>query len=246
MTAALLLPLAIGVSACSIKVPYKSPKVDMPKMPDFKNLLDTCDKKDSEQPAVSTEVTANKIVVQDEIANQDFEMLNCKGGVTSKGTAPVRTLSKFITLSAPANLNEPVAYVSVENFRTCTKNTFDAQDSGIDEKKLTLPDGKVFTIPSTLSQSDRKGEVSLQISDSTISIPMWLNVHDGLNVMKVRYFGACQKFKANKAAGAKDDSYLNCEVPKEIGQKDFVVEVQVQRPQISGTKQIKDCDVPKK
>lgn len=234
---------AVGLlTSCGVKTDYKAPDVKMPDIPDVKTMFTTCDKKDSEQPTVSSEALNNKIVVQDEIESKDLEYLDCDGKITKTGHGPERELNKFAVIDAPTDLPEAVSYVSIENFRTCAVHKFDAQDSDIGGTKIDLPDGKTMTTPMVSSASNRAGKIAVQLSDSTTKLNINLNVHDGLNILKVKYFGKCKKQKAEKFPFAKDDSFMNCEVDNEIGSKDVVLDVQVQRPEVSGKKQIKVCD----
>ena len=240
-TGAVLFTLGL-LTACGAKIDYKSPDVKMPDMPDVNTMFKTCDKKDSEQPTVSSETLNSKIVVQDEIESKDLEYLDCDGKVTKTGHGPERYLNKFAVIDAPNDLPEAVSYVSIENFRTCAVHKFDAQDSDIGGTKIDLPDGKTMTTPMFSSASNRAGKIAVQLTDSTTKLNLYLNVHDGLNVLKVKYFGKCKKQKAEKFPFAKEDSYMNCEVDNEIESRDVVLAIQVQRPEVNGKKQINVCD----
>lgn len=199
-----------------------------------------CDKKDSEQPAVSADVLNNKIIIQDEIESKDLEFVDCDGKLTKTEHGPERDLNKFALIEAPGGLPEAVSSVAIENYRTCAVHEFDAQNSAIGGKKSKL--AEVITPPVASSAVDHSGRMIVQLSDSANKFNFYLNVHEGLNVLKVKYFGKCQKQKEKKVSPEKDDSFVNCEVSKEIGSKDVVLEVHIRRPEVSGKKQIKVCD----
>lgn len=230
-------------SACG-KTDYKAPDIKMPEMPDFRTLMLTCDKKESEQPALSSEILQRKIIVEDQIESKDLEYIGCDGKVLKTTHGPDHDLFKVVTIEAPENLPEKVQYVSVENFATCAVHKFDAKDANVKGDQIILPDGKTFTIPTISSTAERSGKMAIQISDTTMKLGFNLNVHDGGNVLKIRYFGKCAKLRtqADKIGKASDDSYLNCEQDNEIGSKDIFLEVKVNRPEVAGKKQIIDCE----
>lgn len=232
----------LGLSSCGVKTDVKVPDVKMPDMPDYKTMFNTCDKKDSEQPTVSNDVLSKKIVVEDQIDSKDLEYVDCEGKVTKTEHGPERDLSKFVEIEAPANLTEPVSYVSIENYRTCSVHRFDGQDSDIGGQIIELPDGKTLTTPYVSSAITRAGKMVLNLSDSTMKLNLYLNVHDGNNVLKVRYFGKCQKLKTEKDRVSMLGESYNCAEDREIASKDLLIEVQVNRPEVSGKKQIKVCD----
>lgn len=231
----------VFITSCGIKTNYKAPEVKVTDIPDIITMFTTCDKKDSEQPSVSSEALSNKIVIQDLIESKDLEYLGCDGKITKTGHGPERELKKFVVIDAPTELTDTVSYVSIENFRTCAIHKFDAQDSDVGETENYPSDGKTITTLMTSSTSSRAGKISVQLSDSTTKLNIYLNVHDGQNILKVKYFGKCKKQKTEKFPYAKDDSFMNCEVENEIGSIDVVLDVQVQRPEASG-KKIKICN----
>ena len=153
-----------------------------------------CDKKDSEQPAVSSQVLANKSVIEDQIESKDLEYVNCDGKMIAELHGPVRKLEKSFEIAAPSYLIEPVKYVSIQNFRTCATQVFDVSE-------------KTF---SEFSSLDSTGKISVAVSDENMKMGIRLNVHDGANVLKIRYFGKCLKQKSEKDSAAKEDSYKNC------------------------------------
>lgn len=219
-------------SACHPIPEFKTPDIPSPQISLDQNTFMACNRKETEQPAVSSEVLQRKIVVEDEIATKDLEYIGCEGEVTSTGHGPERNLSKLITVKEPTDFSEPVQYVSVENFRTCAVFTFDAKDK--DHRR-----SKDFP---WLSYASRSGLAQIQLSDSEAKVNFYLNVRDGLNVLKIRYFGRCEKVRSPLAPDTEKDSFINCEKGKEIGSQDVVLSVNVHRPEVSGKKQLKFCE----
>ncbi len=224
LSCVLVLSTTLVTASCGYKVDLKTPEY---KMPDINKLYSTCSKTDAEQPKVDQSVLNRTITLEDEIGNISLENVDCENQVHQMGRTPERNLTQSMVIEAPVNLPEPVLYVSIENAKTCSTYTMDTQDS--------------ISGQNMFSSSDRTGNAFVQVSDSTVKFGLYLNVADGLNVLKVKYFGKCIENSATKNSMAADDSYMNCKVGKEIGSQDVVLQVNVNRPDVDGIKRVNNC-----
>jgi len=235
----ILLPyLVVGISIIAMSGCVKTPDVNIPS-PGVPNIdmsplakYRTCDQKDSEQPKVSSHTSANRIIVEDEIDSKDIETVDCDGKVT-KSHGPERQLAKTVVLPAAPESLQGIKYVEVENYRACAKIRANVNKDANESELLS----------SIMSSAEADGRIHLILVDGISLDLMNLNVHDGLNILKVRYFGACKQLKDeyNRYKDTPNDSYLNCAVDNEIGNQDFELDVRVQRPEVSGVKKVDAC-----
>lgn len=240
---ALSLLIAFGMlGACSVKTEttkIESPKIDIP---NFDKILSTfvCNKSDSEQPSLSADDLSQKIVVEDQIETKDLEIVDCEGKVT-KSHGPERNLSKVVEIAAP-ELSEDVTFVKIENSRTCVETiTNSKEDSKLTQQEIDLPNGEKIQIPMFSSEVDRSGKILLNMTDSLErDILQRLNVLDGANVIKITYFGKCLKFKAGKSVTDGSNS-STCESAKVLMTEQRLIEVKINRPEVTGIKKINAC-----
>jgi hypothetical protein len=233
----------MGLLTSCLEVP--STKTETPKMPEIKFELPsdiqqvfdmlaaskTCDKKDSEQPQVSNEVLVSKFAIEDQIETQNAQVIDCDNKVKSENVGPVRRHSSFVKISAPEELVGPVNYVSVENHRTC--------------ETVQIKANAVSAATNLIQSADLSGNVNLNIMESNQKVYFTaISVHEGNNVLTVRYYGKCLVYK--KEVKPKLDDSSNCEKAEELGSKMAYVELHITRPLIDGTRRVEGCFEPKK
>lgn len=226
----------ILVSACDPVPKVKSPSMPdfkSPGIPDFSKLYATCDKKDLK---FSDEAKRNKIVITDTIENQEVETLDCNNKLVSKVKKPVHPLSKTLEIKAPDNLKDSVTYVMVENFRTCAVNTIDTQA----RKTEIEVDGKKIAVPN-LKNVDSTGKVSITLTDSKLRDGLTINVSDNDNLLKITYFGKCQKYKEPKDRNVTQGDAFNCLEATLLGTQEIWLFAHIERPDTAAPAQVKEC-----
>lgn len=220
------------------------PKSPSTKIPDFKldpkisdlfdSLKNTCDKKDSELPLHQLD-PKETLVVKGKVESMDIVNVDCDGKRTSDGHGPVRYFMQFLTVEAPVGLKEKVNFVQIENLRTCSEQRIDAkEDKFLEEQVIPVPDQEAIHIPGpTFTALGVSGKLKVYLSDSPVKFsPFYLNVHDKNNVINITYYGKCLKYKevVNEKLGDAD----NCVEAEVLAQTQFLVSVQVDRPEVSG------------
>lgn len=228
----------------------QTPTVDFSEIDALMASLKACDKKDSEQPLDQFDSKAAS-VVSDKIDSMDIQEIDCDKKVKSTHHGPVRNLSQKITIEAPADLKGPVNYVVVENLRTCsTQNLNAVEDAKLSPNEDQTQNKSEDSATSHIATSmvGQSGVVQLMISDMEFKISeIFLNVKDNSNVIVVHYYGKCLKYKKEKADG--DDSSSSaragdaekCLEAEELGTKQVLLSVQVERPEVAGTFQQDVC-----
>ncbi|MGZ3775992.1 MAG: hypothetical protein ACXVCN_19930 [Bdellovibrio sp.] len=233
----------ISLISCNLPKPDEF-KPDFKFDPEIEKMLaemSTCDKKDSELNLNGFDAS-NTFIVKDKIENKDIVEVDCNGHQTPKGHGPVRDLNQFLTVEAPADQKEKINFVLIENSRTCSSQKIDAVDDknlekqtiAIDDKNPLIIDGPTST---TLGES---GKLKILLSSVKVKIaPLFLNVHEGNNVVKITYYGKCLKYKDNINKDM-PDSY-NCSDAEVLAEKQILVSVQIEHPEGQGTQLNNKC-----
>lgn len=247
LTSTLLLSVLSGCSVSKTEYLKKfdtntnmDPKFD-PKLDEILSFLQVCNKSDAElglPPLTSAEI----ITVKDKIENQDIVTVDCEGKQTGKSHGPIREFSQFLDLAAPEEVKTPVNYVVIENSRTCSVQYIDAGDEGLlTEQTIKGPNQEPIKIPGpTVTTLGFSGKLKILLSDSTLKIePLFLNVHDNNNVITIKYYGKCLKYKEKLKDNLGDS--INCAEGELLGKKEFLLSVLIDRPEVEGTYFSKTC-----
>lgn len=204
-------------------------------------MMKTCDNQ------LNTTILANTMkdsvqTIEDEIASKDLEQTNCQGITTWKGHGPEKKLEKMIEVTSPiTDESIKVNFIQIENTRTCTvQRITPADDIAFEAKETTLEDGTKVPAQQHKTMANSKGNLKLVITDSILRADAnSMNIRDGDNVIKIKYFGKCQKYK--EILAEKYDDAFNCETAELIESKDIYINVVVKRPEVSGTNILKLC-----
>ncbi|MFZ3229440.1 MAG: hypothetical protein WA160_04495 [Pseudobdellovibrio sp.] len=235
------LSLAIILSACyapktpDVKDINPYSNID-PKTVLIQSTLYTCNKSDAELSL--SELDPNEtVIVKDSIENKEIIEVDCENKQTAKGRGPVRELNQFITIEAPIDLSEKVNYAQIENSRTCAIQNIDAEeDTFLKEPKIEADDQPPIILHQLVSTTlEFSGKLKILLSDSTFKLSsLYLNVHDNNNVIIIKYFGKCLKYK-DKVYDNLGDSY-NCAEAELLGKKQFLLSALIERPEAEGSK----------
>lgn len=199
------------------------------KVPDYTSNVFTCQRGEHQQPGVSSEVMARRLLIDDTIPSGEVEYLGCKGEVNRRTHGPQRALAKAIWIDPPTSLPDQVDYVTVENARTCASHAFEAQDA-ISANDVLLP---------LLSVADRTGRALLSVTDSNLKLNIRLNVADGLNILKVSYFKCLVKTSGPEPR--RKFALPRCAQSKILGTQDVALQVNVKRPATAEIKRVPTC-----
>lgn len=198
----------------------------------------TCFKAETEQKLTS-QARANEMTIEDEIETQTFEYLDCKGEVMRQEKRPISAIQEFISLPVPEGLDDKVRFVEVVNDRTCAKVVIAAKEDQYLIDEVDLEQSQVINMPGHTTQVGQSGKVTLFVTDSLLKMPDRVNVIDGSNVLFVRYFGACTKYKtSNDASGIPT---AECEKADLLAKQEVIIQLQVNRPELSEVKRVHQC-----
>jgi hypothetical protein len=223
---------------------FQSPDVKMPdvKMPDpktdsiLKDIL-VCDTKDNEM-VISDEAQKNAMSIEDRIELQNMERTDCDGKVETT-FGQVRQLDQRISVDPPQEFQEDVTFVAVENVRTCSTQKFDAIEK-LSATEYQNEKGETVQLPVNDSESDRKGHIRIQVSDEMFNLQDLVNVANGKNLLKISYFGKCQKYRENPDPSIKAENY-RCEQAELLGSKEVLLNAKIDYVKVEGTKKINSC-----
>lgn len=199
----------------------------------FKNLFG-CNKPETDQ-VVSDEARANTFLVEDKIESQDIEYLSCSGTVETKTHGPVRSMFKMLELPAPENIKGSLSFIEVENARACSKSKVNVVPDAALGTSFTLPDGTKLELDTPFSRVGESGKIYLALTDSNLFSGLRTTLLDGLNALTIKYYGRCLKYKSTESASTE------CEEAELIGQKEILVDLKVDRPEIEGVKRVDIC-----
>lgn len=184
-----------ALTACSVKSDVKLPDGKYTyKAPDVDALLEkyyTCDKKDSEQPLLANDVLDSKVTLDETLELVTYEEIDCDNKV-SKSYSAVRTnYKKIIAVLAPP-IDQPVEFVTVENFRTCeTININTVADEKLGGISIVNPDKTVMVLAPVDSEAGKSGNLNLNLTDSTVKLVPGLSITNGKNHLQIKYRGKC-------------------------------------------------------
>lgn len=226
----------LTASGCVYKVEIPTAK---PIKLDFSKVLETCEKTEAEQ-AIPADALEKKIVLTDRIESQDVQTLDCDGNVISLKPRSTRTFEAVVTLQPPSEALDGLNYIEVENRRTCASRRGGVSDKFLSEEAPAAAKILASEIPSA-PIADRKGFGQLPVSDSKSILVHRLNIADGLNTIEVRYYGKCIEYRAEQDRVPGLGDLANCLKAELLATKISVIDLKVERPQISGVKQVVEC-----
>ncbi len=214
-------------------------KID-PKTEELIAMLSTCNKTDSELPLSQFDVHS-AMIIQDKIESMDIESTDCDGKVT-KSHGPVKEFGQSILVEPDSELTDSVNFIQVDNLRTCSIQKIDAVDENtLEPKDIELLDGTKLKVPGVFGSGvGFNGQSKILLSDSSLKISaLYLNAKDGNNVITITYFGKCLKYKDKKDTSMKDS--FNCEKAEELGKKQILMKLQIDRPEVAGILKKNTC-----
>ncbi len=218
-----------------IPVTPKSVKPELKPMPsfeidpgtlDFMKKMFVCDKADSEM-ALADFNDESSAAVEGTETLREVETTDCDGKV-EKSISLVEHFKQSIDISPDKDLSQQLNFMSVENVRTCATIKISAVEKAkfevLKDEKL-LPDSTSFGKDSIASIV---GDAQIVLFDSPIKMEYTdLNVSNGNNVLKIRYFGKCLKY-AEKIDDTKTDS-KNCLEAEVLAEKQIFLKVSITR-----------------
>ena len=215
-----------------IPKPVKTELKPMPKFEidpgtlEFMKKMFVCNKTDSEM-ALANFNNESTVAVEGTETLQEVETTDCDGKVT-KSISLVERFKQSIDISPDTELTQQLNFMSVENVRTCATIKISAVEQAkfedLKNEKL-LPGLTPFGKDSSASIV---GDAQIVLFDSPIKREQTdLNVSNGNNVLKIRYFGKCLKY-AEKIDDKKTDS-KNCLEAEVLAEKQILLKVSITR-----------------
>lgn len=239
-----VLVIATVLTACGVKSPEKV-KISEYKVPDIKinsnvlNILSdltVCNKSDSELSLEQFD-SHNTITIQDEIETQEIVDVDCENIQTPKGKGPIKSLSQEIELDAPVELRENVNFAVIENVRTCSTQRVGAGDDKLldsQDIEVQVPGQEAFKLPvPKRTLLGFSGKLKILLSDSSVKLEtLYLNVLDNNNVIVVKYYGKCLKYKEGVSGETIDTSNDSryCQEAELLAEKKFLLSALIKRP----------------
>jgi hypothetical protein len=224
-------------------------KLDMNAMmnPDLANKLKEIEMTKTCDNQVNTvnlpkELMDNSQSIEAEIATKDLEHVDCKGNITWKGHGPEKALRQMVEVTTPiTEETTKVNFIQIENTRTCTiQRISPADDAVFGEKEITLENGTKIPIQQYKTMANSKGNLKLMLTDSIFRTDAnAMNVRDGANIIRIQYFGKCLKY--GTTIEEKHDDAFNCETAELLKTKEIILNLKINRPEVSGTSQTVLC-----
>lgn len=172
---------------------------------------------------------ASTIAVEGSETLRHVETTDCDGKV-EKSTRRVELFDQSIVVNPNKELAQKLNFLTVENVRTCSTLKVEALNEDEFETLKTQNKTTVKPFPKSSSASVA-GDAVIMLLDSPIKADHLnikkLNVDDGNNIVKIRYFGKCLKY-AEKIDDTKKDSE-NCLEAELVDEKQILLQVKITR-----------------
>ncbi len=218
------------------KVKVDTPAIKLPNADEIVNDvlsgLKTCNRPDSELN-LEQFGSQDRMVIRDRIETREIIEIGCDQKRKSRGKQPVRGFDQILNVEAPSDLAAEVSFVRVENLRTCADVAVDAtEDSNFEDQIIEIPGQEPMRIPSLdMTMLGRSGKLKVQISDSDLKLGHSLNLRDHSNVIRIKYFGKCTRYKDKVDPKAGESS--NCAEAELLAERQFALQLQIERPEIT-------------
>ncbi len=242
----LFIGFVLGILAGCYVPPSKVPDTPMPDPSvAFGNLnldsLIVCNKNESELSLAKFSVDST-LVFEDRIENMDIESTYCDGKVTTSHGA-TRSFSKLVEVEPDTDYGEAVNFIKVENQRTCATHALDYVNEPIDKKEETVASSQPSTTENSITPFVKKnGRAKFRIDDIEVKLfSFLLNVKDGFNPVTIHYYGKCLKYKDGIGEGEKLNFAMNCLEAEELGRKEILIQLKIDRPEVPGLYQRNTC-----
>ncbi|WP_413290946.1 hypothetical protein [Bdellovibrio sp. HCB337] len=194
-----------------------------------------CNKK-IESAIFPDEAQENTQIIEDVIPLREYSYHRCNGEVT-QGQEPIFKFTKYIDVEPPKDLRRvrrAVNFVKVKNYRGCN----------ILMVKTGQPNLSLLENMTMVSSVSKRGRLTFRIhTDEQVRMHSGeLGVLEGKNVVEVRYYGKCLKYK-EKVNEKLDDSY-NCLEAEILGSKWLTLDVRLAHPLVEGHRDVREpyCD----
>lgn len=218
---------------------------DLAKKTEEQTLNMTCNNQDFSKK-LSEEIKNAGVVIEEEVANKNMEHLDCDGRVFWKGHGPEKFVRKVITIES--SVKDPKAkinFISIENARTCIQQNISPADDKFFEptESPKTSDANSSAKEPFKTMVNSHGKLKLMITDSPyVTDANALNLRDGDNLVIIRYYGKCTKYKETINETWTDAR--NCETAEEIEHQEVYINLKVNRTDTDGTLQKKFCAKP--
>lgn len=215
---------AVLLGGCNPAADVAVPEIKMPEIPDVGielNKLFACSKEEASQK-LTDEALENVVSIEDTVEIKDLEYVNCDGSVTKTSRGPVRFSVKPLPVNPPIDFAEDVTSVAIENERTCSSTRISTSDKEDLKSEVELPNGEKISLDPFASVANKSGELIIVLTNRELKSPIDTNVVDGLNMIRVKYYGKCLEYKADS-----EETPENCIRENLLGTKDIVVDYKV-------------------
>jgi hypothetical protein len=242
--------LLIGlITALTISCQPKTRKLDLnaladPEVAKKEKIIEqtkTCDNP-VDSANLQKELLEGVMTIEDEISIKNIEHIDCQGNTFWKGRGPERHFRKSIEIAPPSTAETTkVNFVQIENTRTCTTQRISpADDTVFDQKEINLENGTKVPVQISKTMANPKGSLKLMLTDSIYNDDAnALNIRNGENVITIKYYGKCIKFREN--IEEKFDDAYNCETAELIKTKEVYINIKINRPETNDSSKLVLC-----
>lgn len=212
---------------------FKVPRTPSPRVPDFKfpdtSILDAfmvCDKV-AENVPIELQKSAISVEGTSDIQDMEFEYCSGEKNLLRKVSKGFR---QVLTIQPAEPLKDKVAYVQIENTRTCTSRQVHLSPSS---RPVSFESAVWWSSPYWIGES---GVLVIGLNESTLKFSNGLNVKNGQNLMKLTYYSRCLEKSDEK------DSQT-CKKGEEIGSQTVLVNATIEKRELNGIAVVKvPCD----
>lgn len=238
-TLLLVAVMGLGLTACNIKkmpdTSLKVPDIVMdPELQEMMNNMFSCKKQDSEV-SKDLQIVDETIKIEGIVETKKIIHVACDKTRTDKGLGPSTQFTKLVDLDVPSALADKVNYVVIENANSCSQQNIDAKaDNLLHNEVINVPGKDPILLPEPKNTVvGYSGKLRIQLSDSTVKVSsMYLNVNDGNNFVKIKYYGKCLTYREIKKEHL-GDSY-NCLNAELLAEKSINLQMIINRPVTEG------------
>lgn len=170
---------------------------------DLKSQM-VCNTKEADQK-ISTEAEANTVAVALAANVQDTTYVNCEGKEINAGQI-VDEAQSSVVVTGPS-VPQVITSVEITSERTCAK----LESSDVFADVTQVPDSTILAV-------EADGDVKIPVSTSSLKLGIAMNVAEGKNLLKLKYFNCVE---------TKDVTNEDGTVTKVCGKSELVAEKEV-------------------
>lgn len=190
--------------------------------------LQICRTKEADQK-ISEAAEANAVALALTAKVQDTTYINCEGKDLNVGQ--IQDESQGSVVITGPSVAKPITSVEISSDRTCAK---------LESDKVVADVKQTPDVPSLVVEAD--GDVKVPVSNSNLKLGIAMNITEGKNLLKLKYFSCTESIEGFGADGTISQV---CTKKELVAEKEVVLNVTITKEVVEGNRRIEKCDKPK-